>query len=139
MPGKNAPNALYFIFHVQPPMSAPPTPGVTTATPRLHGMDRLRQFWQRVSEGRQIDDLWSQFVADARSSYGFYGRDVDWEEIHKLPRWRRPLHVAKQFFCALVLKLTPARRVLLLIALVLMLLSSSSAPAGHNTVFAIRF
>jgi len=120
-------------------MSAPPTPGVTTATPRLHGMDRLRQFWQRVSEGRQIDDLWSQFVADTRSSYGFYGRDVDWEEIHKLPRWRRPLHVAKQFFWALVLKLTPARRVLLLIALVLMLLSSSSAPAGHNTVFEIRF
>ncbi len=33
-------------------------------------MDRLRQFWQRVSEGRQIDDLWSQFAADARSSYG---------------------------------------------------------------------
>jgi serine phosphatase RsbU (regulator of sigma subunit) len=102
-------------------------------------VDRVRQFWQRVSEGRQIDDLWLQFVADARSSYGFYGRDVDWEEIHKLPRWRRPLHVAKQFFWALVLKLTPARRVLLLIALVLMLLSSSSAPAGHNTVFEIRF
>jgi len=47
-------------------------------------MDRVRQFWQRVSEGRQIDDLWSQFAADARSSYGFYGRDVDWEEIRKL-------------------------------------------------------
>ncbi len=120
-------------------MSAPPTPGVTSPSPRLHWVDRLRQFWQRVSEGRQIDDLWSQFVADARSSYGFYGRDVDWEEIHKLPRWRRPLHVAKQFFWALLLKLTPARRVLLLIAFVLMILSSSSAPSGHNTVFEIRF
>src|SRR5437879_8024887 len=66
-------------------MSASPTPGVSTPAPRLHGMDRLRHFWQRVSEGRQIDDLWSQFAADARSSYGFYDRDVDWEEIHKLP------------------------------------------------------
>ena len=120
-------------------MSAPPTPGVSSPSTPVNAVDRVRQFWQRVSEGRQIDDLWSQFVADARSSYGFYGRDVDWEEIHKLPRWRRPLHVAKQFFWALVLKLTPARRVLLLIALVLMLLSSSSAPAGHNTVFEIRF
>src|SRR5437867_385472 len=94
-------------------MSASPTPGVSSATPRLHGMDRLRHFWQRVSEGRQLDDLWSQFAADARSSYGFYDRDVDWEEIHKLSPWRRPPHVARQFFWALLLKMSPARRVLL--------------------------
>ncbi|OLC95456.1 MAG: serine/threonine protein phosphatase [Acidobacteria bacterium 13_1_40CM_4_58_4] len=86
-------------------------------------MDRLRHFWQRVSEGRQIDDLWSQFVADARATYGFYDRDVDWEEIHKLPGWRRPLHVARQFFWALLMKMSPARRVLLLIAFVLLALS----------------
>jgi sigma-B regulation protein RsbU (phosphoserine phosphatase) len=85
-------------------------------------MDRVRHFWQRVSEGRQIDDLWSQFAADARSSYGFYGRDVDWEEIHKLPRWRQPLHVARQFFWALLLKMSPARRVLLLLAIVLLVI-----------------
>jgi sigma-B regulation protein RsbU (phosphoserine phosphatase) len=104
-------------------MSAPPIPGVSPSPPRLHGMDRLRHFWQRVSEGRQIDDLWSQFVADARSSYGFYDRDVDWEEIHKLPGWRRPLHVARQFFWALLLKMSPARRVLLLIAFVMLAVS----------------
>jgi serine phosphatase RsbU (regulator of sigma subunit) len=77
-------------------------------------------FWQRVSEGRNIDDLWSQFAADTRSSYGFYGKDVDWEEINKLPRWKRPLHVAGQLFWAMMNKLTPARRVLLLLALVLL-------------------
>jgi sigma-B regulation protein RsbU (phosphoserine phosphatase) len=85
---------------------------------------RVRNFWQRVSEGRQIEDLWSQFAADARASYGFYGSDVDWDEIKKLPHWRRPLHVAKEFFWALLLKLTPARRVLLLVALVMLVLSS---------------
>jgi phosphoserine phosphatase RsbU/P len=83
----------------------------------------VRTFWQRVSEGRELDDLWSQFVADARSSYGFYGHDVDWEEIQKLPRWRRPLHVARQFFWALLLKMSPARRVLLLVAFVLLVVS----------------
>ena len=31
-----------------------------------------------------------QFAADTRSSYGFYGKDVDWEEIQKLRRWKRP-------------------------------------------------
>ena len=120
-------------------MSAPPTPGVSSAPPRLHGMDRLRQFWQRVSEGRQIDDLWSQFAADARSSYGFYGRDVDWEEIHRLPRWRQPLHVAKQFFWALLLKMSPARRVLLLLALVMLAISGFRSDVNFEIVAAILF
>src|SRR5713101_475752 len=97
--------------------SAPPTPA------REHFSTHVRNFWQRVSEGRQIDDLWTQFAADARASYGFYGSDVDWDEIKKLPRWRQPLHVAKQFFWALLLKLTPARRILLLAALVMLILS----------------
>src|ERR1700726_1626463 len=69
--------------------SAPPTPGASESRPAL--FTRLGNFWQRVSEGRRIDDLWSQFAADARSSYGFYGKDVDWDEVNQLPRWRRPL------------------------------------------------
>jgi len=38
----------------------------------------------RLSEGRRIDELWSQFTADARASYGFYKKDVDVDEIAKL-------------------------------------------------------
>ncbi len=120
-------------------MSVPPIPGVSSSPPRLHGMDRLRQFWQRVSEGRQIDDLWTQFVADARSSYGFYDRDVDWEEIHKLPRWRRPLHVARQFFWALLLKMSPARRVLLLIAFVMLALSIMNSQTNFVVIAVMLF
>jgi sigma-B regulation protein RsbU (phosphoserine phosphatase) len=86
-------------------------------------VQRAQGFWHRVSEGRRIDDLWSQFAADARSSYGFYGKDVDWEEINKLPRWKRPFRVAGQLFWAMMMKLTPARRVLLLLALVLLVIS----------------
>jgi phosphoserine phosphatase RsbU/P len=120
-------------------MSVPPIPGVSSSPPRLHGMDRLRQFWQRVSEGRQIDDLWTQFVADARSSYGFYDRDVDWEEIHRLPRWRRPLHVAKQFFWALLLKMSPARRVLLLLAFVMLALSVINSQMNFEVIAVMLF
>ena len=120
-------------------MSVPPIPGVTSPPPRLHGVDRLRHFWQRVSEGRQIDDLWSQFAADARSSYGFYDRDVDWEEIHKLPRWRRPLHVARQFFWALLLKMSPARRVLLLIAFVLLAVSAANSQMNFEVIAVMLF
>ena len=120
-------------------MSTPPTPGVSSAPPRLHWMDRVRQFWQRVSEGRQIDDLWSQFAADARSSYGFYGRDVDWEEIRTLPYWRQPLHLAKEFFWALLLKMSPARRVLLLVALVMLLISGFRSDVNFEIIAAILF
>ena len=106
-------------------MGIPPT---ASQAPPLRSRERFgtrtRNFWQRVSEGRQIEDLWSQFAADARASYGFYGSDVDWDEIKKLPHWRRPFHIAKEFFWALLLKLTPARRVLLLTALVMLVLSS---------------
>jgi serine phosphatase RsbU (regulator of sigma subunit) len=109
-------------------MSSPSQPAVRKV--RVRFSDRVRNFWQRVSEGRQLDDLWTQFAADAHASYGFYGRDVDWEEIQKLPRWRRPLHVTRQFFWALLLKLSPARRVLLLSAFVLLLLSG-----GNNIKF----
>jgi phosphoserine phosphatase RsbU/P len=105
-------------------MSTPPAASsAPSVRPREHFSTHLRNFWQRVSEGRQIDDLWMQFAADARASYGFYGSDVDWDEIKKFPRWRQPLHVAKQFFWALLLKLTPARRILLLAALVMLIFS----------------
>jgi len=102
-------------------------------------MGRVRTFWQRVSEGRQIDDLWSQFTADARASYGFYGRDVDWEEIQKLPFWRRPLHIARQFFWALLMKMTPARRVLLLVAMVMLVFSGVKSDVNFEAFAALLF
>jgi phosphoserine phosphatase RsbU/P len=98
-------------------------PPLTPSVPRLRPGEKVRNFWQRVSEGRQIDDLWAQFTADARASYGFYRSDVDWEEIQKLPPWRQPLQISKQFFWALLLKMSPARRVLLLAALAILLIS----------------
>lgn len=121
--------------------SAPPTQGVSSSAP-AGASNRVRQFWQRVSEGRQLDELWSQFTADARASYGFYGKDVDWEEIQKQPRWCRPFYIAKDIFWAMLMKMTPARRVLLLIALVMLLLSGTAFTyqTGHTTVaFELKF
>lgn len=80
--------------------------------------------WAQISEGREWDDLLKQFYGDARASYGFYGKDVDWEEIRKLPRWKRPFRIAKGFFWALLMKLTPARRLILFLALFLLVISN---------------
>jgi serine phosphatase RsbU (regulator of sigma subunit) len=111
----------------------PPVPDYAHEPRRVPG-DGL---WDRISEGRRLDELWSQFTADAQASYGFYGKDLDWERIKAMPRWKRPFHVAKHFFWALVMKMTPARRVLLFIALILLLMSGAKISAGRN--FSVDF
>src|SRR5271170_265628 len=117
--------------------SAPTSPQPSATRPASHG--RVRDFWQRVSEGRDIDDLWSQFAADTRSTYGFYGKDVDWEQINKLPAWKRPFRIAGQLFWAMMNKLSPARRVLLLAGFVFWFLSGMHFEVDHRTSFEINF
>jgi len=95
--------------------------------------------WGRISEGRRLDELWSQFSADTRASYGFYGKELDWEEINKLPWWHRPLHVAKGLFLAMFYKLTAPRRILLLIALLLLVSSGFKFDFADKSHLEVRF
>ncbi len=83
----------------------------------------LRDYWQRVTEGLAIQQLWGQMKADARATYSFYSHDVDWEAMGKGRHWKRPFRIAWALFQAMLMKLTPARRVLLLIACVLLLVN----------------
>jgi phosphoserine phosphatase RsbU/P len=69
-----------------------------------------------------IDQLWGQVKADAQSTYSFYARDVDWQAMGTGRNWKRPLRIAWALFQAMLMKLTPARRVLLLIACVLLII-----------------
>jgi sigma-B regulation protein RsbU (phosphoserine phosphatase) len=116
---------------------SPVTPPSGTAA-RIRG-GKLSGFWQRLSEGRQLDELWSQFSADARASYGFYMKEADAEEPVKRHGWHRWSYIVKTLFWSLVMKLTPARRVLLIVALVLMLFSSISFRVGRNSVVDVKF
>jgi sigma-B regulation protein RsbU (phosphoserine phosphatase) len=120
-------------------MSAPPIPGVTSPPPRLRGIDRLRHFWQRISEGRQIDELWSHFTADARASYGFYMKESDAEELQGHRGIRRWFRIAKILFWSLLMKMTPARRVLLLVSLVLLVMSGPKFRFANNFAFDVNF
>ncbi len=112
--------------------TAPPPPVNSKTTSKGPGT------WNQISEGREWDDLLKQFTADARASYGFYGKDVDWEEIKRLPRWRRPFRIAKGFFWALLMKLSPARRVMLFAALVMLVISSPKFPVTRNFAFDVN-
>jgi phosphoserine phosphatase RsbU/P len=108
-------------------MATAPAPATTTSKPRLRV--RLHGFWQRVTEGLELTQLWSQFETEARSSYRLYSRDVAAKTPEGLTRKGRHLHVVKEFFWAVLEKLTPARRVLLLAALVLLVVPGGSFTA----------
>jgi hypothetical protein len=78
---------------------------------------RIKGFWQRVTEGIAVQELWSQFRSEARASYSLYTREIDWEALRKETRGRRFRKTTSALFWALLMKLSPARRVFLLIAL----------------------
>ena len=118
-------------------MSMPTTPGVASPRHAENLIDRLRNFWQRVTEGRQIDELWSQFTADARASYGFYMKEADSEELGKQRGFRRLFSVAKTLFWSLLMKMTPARRVLLLVAFGMLVVSGFKFQ-GPNSTFDVN-
>ena len=86
-----------------------------------------------------MDELWSQFTADARASYGFYRKDVDWDEINKLSGWHRPLHIARAMFTAMIYKLSAVRRVLLIIALVMLVSSGFKFDFADHSSIEVRF
>jgi sigma-B regulation protein RsbU (phosphoserine phosphatase) len=110
---------------MNPPNSqaAPSTPP-PTATRRPGFFVQLDRFWQRVTEGLELGQLWTQFSADARSSYRLYHRDFR-ARAPQGARQRGFWHTAQEFMWAILEKLTPARRVLLLLGVLLLVF-----PAG---------
>ena len=126
------PSRLLYTFLM--PASAPP-PVQPSSGRKLPG-DGL---WDRISEGKELGDLWSQFSADAQASYGFYGRDLDWKAINEIPFWKRPIRIAKQIFWALLMKLTPARRIFLFFALFLLVVSAFSNDVRYELIAALGF
>lgn len=90
-------------------------------------VDRIDRFWTRVTEGMHADELWKQFITDARSSYRLYSKEVDAERVAGMSKGKHFIHVVGQFFWAILEKLSPARRVLLLVAIVLILFPGGEA------------
>jgi len=105
-------------------MASPPQPAQRQNPHRPSFFVTVDRFWQRVTEGLEIGQLWKQFHADARSSYRLYSRDFH-DRAPEESRGRHFLHTSQEFAWAILEKLTPARRVLLLIGVVLLIF-----PAG---------
>jgi sigma-B regulation protein RsbU (phosphoserine phosphatase) len=96
---------------------------------------QIDSFWRRVTEGVELQALWAQFMAEAEASYSLYTREVDWAAIEREQGARRVFRTVSALFWAMILKLSPARRVFLLIAIVLGMLAvlpGGSAKAGPS-------
>jgi serine phosphatase RsbU (regulator of sigma subunit) len=109
------------------------------AAPQVRSGGRISGFWQRISDGRRIDELWSQFTADARSSYGFYIKETDatqYESHRGLRRWYR---ITKALFWAMMMKLSPARRILFLAAFVMLFFAVFRFNGGVNGDYTLYY
>ncbi len=102
-------------------------------------MTRIERFRLRVTDGLKLDQLWKQFQTDARASYRLYSADVDSTPEAGVPKWKHYLRLVGKFFWAVMEKLSPARRVLLLIALVFMFAPVQTGWENDNSTVFLRF
>src|SRR5258708_30342092 len=88
--------------------------------------------WRRITEGLELNQLWSQFQADARASYHLYSREVDLTRPQGVRKGQHFFSVVRQFFWAILEQLSPARHVLLLLAMGPVLLTGQVATEGSK-------
>ena len=113
--------------------SAGQSPGLKT---------QLNQFWQRVTDGLELNQLWTQFHTEARASYRLYQRDYG-ARARQETQPRGIFHTVLEFLWAILEKLSPARRVLLLLGIVFLLLPgagfSHTGKSGEVEVVEVSF
>ncbi len=95
---------------------------------------RVRSFWRRISDGIAIQQLWSQLNSEARVSYRLYSSEVDWNQGEGEKRRQRWKRVISALFWAMVLKLSPARRVLFVVALAMLVFPGFDFHFGEGEV-----
>ncbi len=88
---------------------------------------RVTTLWGPLTEGMALGQLWDEFKAEARAGYKFYSKDVDWAAFEQHRKWKRRLYAARALSWAMLRKLSPARRIFLLLTLVFVLFTSLGA------------
>jgi phosphoserine phosphatase RsbU/P len=117
-------------------MASAPNP---TAPPNKGAFRRARGFWERVTDGLAINELWGQFKSEAEAGYALYSHDVDWDSINReKSKFKRKMRAAWALFQAMLMKLSPVRRVLLLLALIL-LVAHPEFQGGHGQQVSLDF
>jgi phosphoserine phosphatase RsbU/P len=92
-----------------------------------------------VTDGLELNQLWNQFQLDARSSYRLYSQNIDASPKEGISKRKHWWNIAKQFFWAILEKLSPARRVLLLAALLLIIVNPELSWTDKGGMHVIGF
>jgi phosphoserine phosphatase RsbU/P len=117
--------------------ATPPRPQVTPPPipPRNPNLiERAQSFWNRVTEGLALQQLWKQFVTETRTGYRLYSREVQARAPQQTlqPGRQKWLHTMADYFWAILMKLSPAKRVVLLVGLVMLLMGSLQFTSGNT-------
>src|SRR5271155_2850542 len=86
--------------------------------------------WGRLSEGIELNDLWTQFKAEAEVSSRPYKQDMDRQSVTE-KSWKKPFKILGALFSSVLKKLSPPRRIFLLITIAL----ACAAVAGLEFLF----
>jgi phosphoserine phosphatase RsbU/P len=84
---------------------------------------KSKEGWRKLTAGMEIQDLWTQFKSEAHASSRLYQQDVDWHAVQAQKSWKQPFKIFGYLFTGILSKLSPPRRVFLLINLILAVLS----------------
>ena len=98
--------------------------------------DRIAGFWRRLTEGLTLQELWFQFRKETGTSYRLYSRELE-TKLENQPPGRRVLRIVAALFWAMILKLSPTRRLFLLAALALLVARGLGGPASLNVLGAL--
>jgi sigma-B regulation protein RsbU (phosphoserine phosphatase) len=92
---------------------------------------RTPEGWRRLTSGLELDDLWTQFKSEAEVSSRPYKQDLDVRAVNVNNRWKHPFKVGAGLASSILSKLSPARRVYLVITIVF----AFAAVAGLQFLF----
>jgi len=93
---------------------------------------RIQAFWRELTDGLTLQELWTQFRRETGQSYRLYSSELG-RRFEAEPDRLRHLGFARALIRAMVLKLSPARRLVLLLAFVLVVVGWVT-PAGLYAV-----
>src|SRR5664280_3466302 len=78
------------------------SPAPSPLPPKPNFGRRLDEFWKRITEGMELNQLWAQFRSDTRASYRFYSKEIDPSRTAGMKPGRRFLYITEQFFWAIL-------------------------------------
>jgi serine phosphatase RsbU (regulator of sigma subunit) len=101
-----------------------------------HPAGRIARSWRRITEGLTLQELWFQFRKETGTSYRLYSRELE-SKLGDQPPGRHVPRIAAALFWAMVLKLSPTRRLFLLAALALLVARTLGGPTSLSLLGAL--